>query len=125
MYPVSGWLGIMAQIGGLARVGIPWRHALDAPHGGVRATRLRHSPRCVPFLDGAPPPTPPRTTHPANCRSIPPESLRYLSVVSPYTHRRFKFEPSVSVGRDNGETTERLQWLPQQVLGAAPASSER
>ena len=37
---------------------------------------------------------------------ITPESLRYPSHISPYTHRMFKFEPSVSVGRDNGGTPE-------------------
>ena len=39
----------------------------------------------------------------------PPESLRYPSHTPPDTHRRFKFEPTVCVGRDNGEATERLR----------------
>ena len=34
------------------------------------------------------------------------ESLRYPSHTSPDTHRRFKFEPTVCVGRGNEETPE-------------------
>jgi hypothetical protein len=56
----------------------------------------------------------------APMRPAPPESLRCLSVVSPYTHRRFKFEPTVCVGRDNGETTEGLRRDRFDVTGLTP-----